>query len=88
MTAAVVTIDEAGRENRMETVDDVPVVTETKRSPSGRLVLAPLVDQIPEVTSGDYENGVLVVPKLGIKMDVAAAVRAERDALADRAARR
>ena len=68
--------------------EDIPVMTKTTQSPTGRLVLAPMADQISEVTSGVCENGVLVVPKLGIKMDVAAAVRAERDALADRAAQR
>ncbi|WP_395741815.1 hypothetical protein [Prosthecobacter sp.] len=86
--SAIPTKADAGRDSRMETVDDVPLVSKTARSPSGRLVLAPMSDQLPEVISGVYENGVLVVPKLGIKMDVAAAVRAERDALADRAARR
>ena len=45
-------------------------------------------DELPEVTLGEYENGVLVVPRLGIKMDAGAAVRAARDELASRAARR
>ena len=52
-------------EDRIEIVKDVPVVTETMRSASGRLVLAPT----------------------GIAVDVAKAVREERDALADRALR-
>jgi bifunctional DNA-binding transcriptional regulator/antitoxin component of YhaV-PrlF toxin-antitoxin module len=43
----------------IELVKEVPVVTETVRTPTGRLILAPT----------------------GIKMDVAAAVRAERDEL-------
>lgn len=68
--------------------ENIPVMTETMRSATGRLVLASMSKQVPEVTTGVLENGVLVVPKLGFKMDVAAAVRAERDSLADRALRR
>jgi hypothetical protein len=68
--------------------EDLSVMTETMRSATGRLVLAPMIDDVSEVTTGELENGVLVVPKLGIKMDAAAAVRAERDALAERALRR
>ncbi|MEQ1935183.1 MAG: hypothetical protein ABL962_15085 [Fimbriimonadaceae bacterium] len=43
---------------------------------------------MPVVTAGVLENGVLVLPRLGIKMDAAAAIRAERDELAERALRR
>lgn len=54
-------------EDRIEIVkEDVPVVTETMRSSSGRLVLAPT----------------------GINVNVARAVREERNALADRALRK
>ena len=38
----------------------------------------------PVVSEGVIENGVLVMARQGIPMDAAAAVRAERDALADR----
>lgn len=44
-----------------------------------------IVKDIPVVTAGVLENGVLLLPKLGIKMDAADAVRAERDELAERA---
>jgi bifunctional DNA-binding transcriptional regulator/antitoxin component of YhaV-PrlF toxin-antitoxin module len=47
-----------------------------------------IVKDIPVVTDGVLENGVLVLPKLGIKMDAGAAIRADREAQADRAARR
>jgi bifunctional DNA-binding transcriptional regulator/antitoxin component of YhaV-PrlF toxin-antitoxin module len=47
-----------------------------------------IVKDIPVVTEGVLENGVLVLPKLGIKMDVGAAIRADRDEQAERAARR
>lgn len=51
--------------DRIEIVKDIPVVTETIRSSSGRLVLAPT----------------------GIPVNVAKAVREERDELANRALR-
>lgn len=38
----------------------------------------------PAVSEGVIENGVLVMARQGIPMDAAAAVRAERDALAER----
>jgi bifunctional DNA-binding transcriptional regulator/antitoxin component of YhaV-PrlF toxin-antitoxin module len=43
-----------------------------------------IVKDIPEITQGVMENGVLVLPRLGIKVDAAAAVRAERDERAER----
>ena len=52
--------------DRIELVRDVAVVSETTRSSSGRLVLAPT----------------------GIAVDVAKAVREERDELASRASRK
>lgn len=55
---------------------NVPVVTETMRTASGRLVLARTGKEAPLVMDGVLENGVLVLPRLGINMD-AAAVRAE-----------
>jgi len=75
-------------EDRIEIVKDVPVVTETMRSASGRLVLAPTGSSVPEVTAGQLINGILLLPKLGIKMDAGAAVRADRDEQAARALRR
>lgn len=44
-----------------------------------------IVKDVPLVTEGVVENGVLLLPKLGIKMDAGAAIRAERDELAQRA---
>lgn len=44
-----------------------------------------LVKDVPVVTEGVLENGVLVVPRLGIKVDAGAAVRADREEQADRA---
>lgn len=38
----------------------------------------------PPMAEGVIENGVLVMARQGIPMDAAAAVRADRDALADR----
>jgi bifunctional DNA-binding transcriptional regulator/antitoxin component of YhaV-PrlF toxin-antitoxin module len=43
-----------------------------------------IVREIPVVSEGVLEKGVLVLPRLGVKMDVAAAVRAERDEQAER----
>ena len=39
----------------------------------------------PVMAKGVIENGVLVMARQGIRMDVAATVRAEREALAERA---
>jgi bifunctional DNA-binding transcriptional regulator/antitoxin component of YhaV-PrlF toxin-antitoxin module len=47
-----------------------------------------IVREIPVVTEGVLEKGVLVLPRLGVKMDAAAAVRAERDEQAERGLRR
>ena len=40
--------------------------------------------EAPVMAEGVIENGVLVMARQGIPMDAAAAVRGERDALADR----
>ncbi|MCX6855139.1 MAG: hypothetical protein NTV80_09555 [Verrucomicrobia bacterium] len=47
-----------------------------------------LVKDVPIITEGVSENGVLLLPKLGIKMDAAGAIRADRDDLAERALRK
>jgi bifunctional DNA-binding transcriptional regulator/antitoxin component of YhaV-PrlF toxin-antitoxin module len=47
-----------------------------------------IVKDIPVVTGGVLENGVLVLPRLGIKMDAGAAIRADRGEQAERALRR
>jgi hypothetical protein len=41
-----------------------------------------------EISEGIVENGVLLLPRTGIEFDVAAAIRADRDARALRGARR
>lgn len=46
-----------------------------------------IVKEVPVVTQGVIENGVLVLPRLGIKLDAAEAVRADRDEQAERARR-
>jgi bifunctional DNA-binding transcriptional regulator/antitoxin component of YhaV-PrlF toxin-antitoxin module len=45
-------------------------------------------DEVPLVTGAVEEDGLLLLPSLGIRLSAAAAVRGERDALADRALRR
>ena len=63
-------------------------------SPVNFLTLTPIPDRIeivkdiPVVTEGVLEDGVLVLPRLGIKMDAAIAIRADRDEQAERALRR
>ena len=47
-----------------------------------------IVRDIPVVAEGVLENGVLVLLRLGIKMDAGAAIRADRDEQAERALRR
>jgi bifunctional DNA-binding transcriptional regulator/antitoxin component of YhaV-PrlF toxin-antitoxin module len=86
----MLTIDDAGKIDMPESLRHVfgakPGVRIRAEVTEGRIEI--VKDDLPEVTAGEFENGVLVVPKLGIKMDAAAAVRAERDELAARAARR
>jgi bifunctional DNA-binding transcriptional regulator/antitoxin component of YhaV-PrlF toxin-antitoxin module len=87
---ATLTIDETGQINLPESLRRVfgvePGLRLRAEVTEDRIEI--VKDELPEVTSGEYENGVLVVPRLGIKMDAAVAVRAERDELASRAARR
>lgn len=45
-------------------------------------------NDIPEITEGVMKDGVLILPHFGFSVDAAEAVRAERDELAERAARR
>lgn len=47
-----------------------------------------LVKDVPIITEGVSENGVLLLPKLGIKMDAAGAIRADLYDLAERALRK
>jgi len=50
---------------------------------AGRLA-GPLHREPPAVSEGVIEHGVLVMARQGVRMDAAAAVQADRDALADR----
>jgi bifunctional DNA-binding transcriptional regulator/antitoxin component of YhaV-PrlF toxin-antitoxin module len=86
---ATITIDEAGQINLPEDVKRV-----FGAEPGDRLRAEVSSDRIeivketPVVTEGVLENGILMLPRLGIKMDAATAIRAERDEQAERALRR
>ena len=86
---ATFTIDEAGQINLPDALKRVfgvePGVRLRAEVTSDRIEI---VKDIPVVTEGVLENGVLVLPKLGIKMDAGAAIRADRDEQAERALRR
>jgi bifunctional DNA-binding transcriptional regulator/antitoxin component of YhaV-PrlF toxin-antitoxin module len=86
---ATFTIDDAGQINLPEAVKRVfgaePGVRLRAEVTADRIEI---VKDIPVVTEGVLENGVLVLPRLGIKMDAGAAIRAERDEQAERALRR
>lgn len=85
---ATLTIDEAGQINLPDAMKRVfgvePGVRLRAEVTAGRIEI---VKDIPSVTEGVLENGVLVLPRLGIKIDAGAAIRAERDELAERGAR-
>ena len=86
---ATLTIDEAGQINLPEALKRVfgvePGVRLRAEVTSDRIEL---VKDIPIVTEGVLENGVLLLPKLGIQMDAGAAIRADRDEQAQRAVSR
>lgn len=85
---ATFTIDKAGEIHLPESLQRVFCV-----APGLRLRAEVTADRIeivkdtPEVTQGVLKNGVLILPKFGIPMDAAAAIRAERDEQATRAPR-
>ncbi len=85
---ATITIDEAGQillpEALQRAFGVVPGARLRAEVNSGRMEI---VKDVPEVTQGVLENGVLVLPRLGIKMDAAAAIRADRDERAERTQR-
>ena len=86
---ATITIDDGGQINLPEALKVVfgvkPGVRLRADVTADRIEI---VKDIPVVTEGVFENGVLVLPRLGIPMDAAAAVRADRDEQAERALRR
>jgi bifunctional DNA-binding transcriptional regulator/antitoxin component of YhaV-PrlF toxin-antitoxin module len=86
---ATLTLDDAGQISLPEAVKRVfgvkPGVPLRAEVTKNRIEL---ILDTPVVTEGVLEQGVLVLPKLGIKLDVAAAIRAEREELAERASGR
>lgn len=82
---ATLTIDEAGQINLPEALKRVfgvePGVRLRAEVTSDRIEL---VKDMPVVTEGVLENGVLLLPRLGIKMDAGAAIRADREEQAER----
>ena len=89
LMTATFTIDDAGQINLPDALKRVfgvePGVRLRAEVTSDRIEI---VKDIPVVTEGVLENGVLVLPKLGIKMDAGAAIRADRAEQAERALRR
>lgn len=83
---ATITIDEAGQITLPDAVKRVFGVEPGSRLraevTAGRIEI---VQELPVVTEGVLENGVLLLPKLGIKMDAAVAIRGDRAEQADRA---
>ena len=86
---ATFTIDDAGQINLPDALKRVfgvePGIRLRAEVTSDRIEI---VKDIPVITEGVLENGVLVLPKLGIKMDAGATIRADRDEQAERALRR
>ena len=86
---ATFTIDDAGQINLPDALKRVfgvePGIRLRAEVTSDRIEI---VKDIPVITEGVLENGVLVLPKLGIKMDAGAAIRADRDEQAERALHR
>jgi hypothetical protein len=58
--------------------------TEARRKRTGTVC----IQARTEKNGGVLENGILVLPRLGIKMDTGAAIRADRDEQAEQALRR
>lgn len=83
---ATFTLDDSGQINLPEALKRVfgaePGVRVQAEVTADRIEI---VKVFPEVTEGVMEDGVLVLPRLGIKMDAAAAVRADREEQAGRA---
>lgn len=86
---ATFTIDDAGQINLPDALKRIfgaePGVRVRAEVTADRIEI---VKDLPVVTEGVLENGVLVLPKRGVKMDVASAIRADRDDLAERPSRR
>ena len=80
------TVDDAGQINLPEAAKSVfGIAPGVRLRAEVREDRIEIVRDIPIVTDGVFENGMLVLPRLGVKMDAAAAVRADRDELGERA---
>jgi bifunctional DNA-binding transcriptional regulator/antitoxin component of YhaV-PrlF toxin-antitoxin module len=86
---ATLTLDDAGR---LLLPDEALRVLGMKPGARLQADVTPNRIQILEeqlvVNEGVVEDGILLLPRFGLPMDAAAAVRADRDALADRALRK
>ena len=89
---ATLTLDEAGRLILPEAVAQVlgvkPGAVLKAEVTRDRIDLIQNEGDIPVMTEVVMKDGLLVLAPTGIPVDAAAAVRAERDALADRARRK
>jgi bifunctional DNA-binding transcriptional regulator/antitoxin component of YhaV-PrlF toxin-antitoxin module len=86
---ATFTLDDAGQIHLPDTLKRVfgaqPGIRVRAEVTADRIEI---VKVLPEVTEGMLEDGVLVLPRFGIKMDAAAAVQADREEQAEHALRR
>ena len=89
---ATLTVDEAGRLLLPQAVVQMlgvkPGAVLTAEVTRDRIELIKNVEDVPVMTEVVMKDGLLVLAPTGIPVDAAAAVRAERDALADRARRK
>ena len=87
---ATLTLDEAGRLLLPQAVVQMlgvkPGAVLTAEVTRDRIELIKNVEDVPVMTEVVMKDGLLVLAPTGIAVDAAAAVRAERDALADRCA--
>ena len=85
---ATFTLDDAGQIHLPDTLKRVfgakPGIRVRAEVTADRIEI---VKVLPEVTEGMLEDGVLVLPRFGIKMDAAAAVQADREEQAEHALR-
>ena len=89
---ATLTLDEAGRLLLPQAVVQMlgvkPGAVLTAEVTRDRIELIKNDEDVPVMTEVVMKDGLLVLAPTGIPVDAAAAVRAERDALADRARRK
>lgn len=89
---ATLTLDEAGRlllpQAVVQALGVKPGAVLTAEVTRDRIELIKNDEDVPVMTEVVMKDGLLVLAPTGIPVDAAAAVRAERDALADRARRK